>query len=51
MSVHSTYYDDQDEYEQDLRWEYRKGNEDDIPFYDPMIDDYEEEETDEGNII
>lgn len=24
MSVHSTYYADEEEYERDLRWEYRK---------------------------
>lgn len=31
MSVHSTYYEDPEEYERDLRWEYRKEN---MPFYD-----------------
>lgn len=24
MSVHSTYYKDEEEYERDLKWEYRK---------------------------
>lgn len=40
MSVHSTYYADEEEYERDLKWEYRKeqweqdhGIIDDLPFY------------------
>jgi hypothetical protein len=24
MSVHSTYYEDEEEYERDLKWEYRR---------------------------
>ena len=31
MSVHSTYYEDPEEYERDLKFEYRK---EDLPFYD-----------------
>lgn len=38
MSVHSTYYEDEAEYEQDLRCEYRKGNEDDIPYLESIND-------------
>lgn len=36
MSVHSTYYEDRDEYERDLRYEYRK---EDMPFYTDEPDD------------
>lgn len=46
MSVHSTYYDDPEEYERDLKWEYRKeqweqdhGIVDDLPFYTDDPDD------------
>ena len=51
MSVHSTYYEDEDEYERDLRWEYRKGNEEnEIPFYGYLEDeDMEGEDEDESN--
>ena len=46
MSVHSTHYDDQDEYERDLAYEYRKGNEEDvIPFWPPCEEDLTEEDT------
>ena len=54
MSVHSTHYDDPDEYERDLRWEYRKGNEEDkIPFYGCPTDEYMEREENqhESDII
>lgn len=46
MSVHSTHYDDPEEYERDLKWEYRKeqweqdhGIIDDLPFYTDDPDD------------
>lgn len=46
MSVHSTHYDDPDEYRRDLEYEYRKeqyeqthGIEEDMPFYTDDPDD------------
>ena len=46
MSVHSTHYDDPEEYERDLKWEYRReqweqdhGIIDDLPFYTDDPDD------------
>lgn len=46
MSVHSTHYDDLEEYERDLKWEYRReqweqdhGIIDDLPFYTDDPDD------------
>ena len=52
MSVHSTHYDDQDEYERDLAWEYRtegrvrNHKRKDIPFYDEP-EEYEAEDEDD----
>lgn len=47
MSVHSTHYDDPDEYERDLRWEYR-GEDEQIPFYYPETEeDMEEDDNNE----
>lgn len=45
MSVHSTHYDDLDEYERDLAYEYRQGNEEDvISFWVPCEEDLTEED-------
>lgn len=50
MSVHSTHYDDPEEYERDLKWEYRKeqweqdhGIIDDLPYSDEEWEDEEDE--------
>ena len=42
MSVHSNYYEDEEEYERDLYYEYRTENKPVIPFFLEVGDEWDE---------